>query len=211
MAENKKSFVLYADQRNVFNSLSDKEAGLLIKHIYAYVNDLNPETTNKIVNVAFEPIKQQLKRDLKKYEHKQEKWSEAGKRSAEVKKNKKINESQQSLTNVENVTTKSTVNVNDNATVNVNDNVIHSIERCAEIALADSRWKKANKVQDGELQAFNHYLEQQGKYELNPLDYKTYFAKLKGRWPQVVSPAAKELTVEELRQMAKEMDKNSKS
>jgi hypothetical protein len=32
------------------------------------VNDLNPETDNVITKIAFEPIKQQLKRDLVRYE-----------------------------------------------------------------------------------------------------------------------------------------------
>lgn len=41
---------------------------MLVKHIFAYVNDLNPEPSNFIIDLAFTPIKQQLKRDLKKYE-----------------------------------------------------------------------------------------------------------------------------------------------
>lgn len=41
MAENKKSFLLYVDQRNLFHALTDEEAGKLIKHIYDYVSDLN--------------------------------------------------------------------------------------------------------------------------------------------------------------------------
>lgn len=74
------------------------------------------------------------------------------------------------------------------------------IERCAEIALADPRWIKANKVLDGELLKFNEYLEKQGKYTMNPLDYKTYFAKLKGKYPDLLKRI---FTVDELREMAK--------
>ncbi len=122
MAENKKSFVLYSDYNEVFNELSDIDAGQLIKHILKYVNDENPITENPIVKVSFIPIKLQLKRDLIKYEDKKEQWSLAGKASAESKRLKKINginERTTESTNVENVTTESTVTVNDNVTVNV--------------------------------------------------------------------------------------------
>lgn len=78
MAKDKKSFILYVDQKDLFNKLPDDVAGKLIKHIYAYVNDENPESDELIVNIAFEPIKQQLKRDLKLFEEKRIKRSEAG-------------------------------------------------------------------------------------------------------------------------------------
>jgi len=72
MAEDKKSFILYCDQIHLFENLDDDEAGRLIKHIYRYVNDMNPELTEKILKIAFEPIKLQLKRDLVKYEESKE-------------------------------------------------------------------------------------------------------------------------------------------
>jgi len=86
MAENKKSFVLYTDQISLFENLDNDEAGKLIKHIFRYVNDLSPEAPDKLTLIAFEPIKNQLKRDLVKYEDKRKQWSEAGKKSAEAKK-----------------------------------------------------------------------------------------------------------------------------
>jgi hypothetical protein len=68
MAKDKKSFLLYCDQQGVFNKLPDEIAGKLIKHIFAYVNDENPPCDDLLLSIAFEPIKTQLKRDLKKYE-----------------------------------------------------------------------------------------------------------------------------------------------
>ena len=68
MAENKKSFLLYCDIIHTIQQLSDEQAGNLFKHILQYVNDQNPSTDNVITNIAFEPIKQQLKRDLMKYD-----------------------------------------------------------------------------------------------------------------------------------------------
>ncbi|MCW8311450.1 DUF6291 domain-containing protein [Sphingobacterium sp. InxBP1] len=80
MADDKKSFVAYADWQGQFNLLSNEEAGILIKHILAYVNDENPKLPddNRILNIAFEPIKSQLKRDLKKYEIKKTGKSNSG-------------------------------------------------------------------------------------------------------------------------------------
>lgn len=68
MAKDKKSFIAYCDWGETFDMLSDEEAGQLIKHIFAYVNDKNPKLENRILEIAFKPIKLQLKRDLQKYE-----------------------------------------------------------------------------------------------------------------------------------------------
>lgn len=117
MAENKKGFLLYADYEELFEELSDANAGQLIKHILRYVNDKNPTTENDIVKISFIPIKRQLKRDLESYKSKQEQWSEAGKRSAEarrIKREQSLNEVVTDSTTVKNVATVSTVNVNDN-------------------------------------------------------------------------------------------------
>ena len=68
MAKDKKSFVLYCDIIHTIEQLTDEQAGHLFKHVLYYVNDLNPDTDNVITKIAFEPIKQQLKRDLVRYE-----------------------------------------------------------------------------------------------------------------------------------------------
>lgn len=94
MAENKKGFVLYADQKCLFDKLPSDKAGDLIKHIFAYVNDEDPETDDLIVQIAFEPIKQQLKRDLKSYEKIKEKRSEAGKKGMDARWGNKKEEKQ---------------------------------------------------------------------------------------------------------------------
>lgn len=72
MAKDKKGFMLYADQKELFNKLPDELAGKLIKHVFSYVNDENPKCNDLIIDIAFEPIKQQLKRDLKKWESRAE-------------------------------------------------------------------------------------------------------------------------------------------
>jgi len=79
MAENKNSFIAYVDWKSTFDMLSDTEAGQLIKHLFAYVNDENPITEDRFLKLAFEPIKNQLKRDLIKWGGGIEKKSIAGK------------------------------------------------------------------------------------------------------------------------------------
>lgn len=69
MAENKKSIIVYADWIELFESLSNEEAGLLIKHFFRYVNDMNPTAPDRITELSFIPIKQALKRDLKTWEN----------------------------------------------------------------------------------------------------------------------------------------------
>jgi hypothetical protein len=122
MADNKKGFVLYADQRSIVDMLPNEKAGELLKHIFAYVNDENPISPDPLVNLAFEPIKLQLKRDLKRWEDTRSQRSRAGQISAEKRKQ----QNQQMLTRVESVeqtSTKSTVIDNVNVKVNVIDNI----------------------------------------------------------------------------------------
>ena len=70
MAENKKSVLLYCDIIHTVKELSDEEAGILFKHYLAYINDQNPTPKDKLTQIVFEPIKQNLKRDLEKWKDK---------------------------------------------------------------------------------------------------------------------------------------------
>ena len=121
MATGKKSFILYCDIINTVAKLPDEQAGKLFKIILEYVNDNNPETDDLLLQIAFEPIRQQLKRDLQEWEVIREKRVAAGKASADLRK-----QNQQVLTHVESVEQKeqvSTVNVTVTDTVTVTDNV----------------------------------------------------------------------------------------
>jgi hypothetical protein len=68
MATDKKSFLIYCDIIHTVEQLTDEQAGDLFKHLLRYVNDLNPQSDSVITKIAFEPIRQALKRDLDKYE-----------------------------------------------------------------------------------------------------------------------------------------------
>lgn len=90
MATNKKSFILYCDLIHTVSKLNDEQVGKLFKHILSYVNDENPVTEDLITNIAFEPIKQALKRDLVKYEQLREKNKENARKRWDSKRNEKI-------------------------------------------------------------------------------------------------------------------------
>ena len=94
MAEGKNSFVLYTENKEVFDCLTDEQAGKLIKHIFSYVNDENPILEDKFIEIGFIPIKQHLKRDLKKWEGIREKRSIAGIKSAEKRQQVRRNQTQ---------------------------------------------------------------------------------------------------------------------
>jgi uncharacterized phage protein (TIGR02220 family) len=122
MAENKKSFILYCDQRGTFNKLSDEQAGALIKHVFSYVNDENP-VGDFVTELAFEGIKNALKRDLKSWELQQEQRKEAGRKSAEIRQ-RNATSVQRNSTTVDERLISSTVNDNVNVNVNVSENEI---------------------------------------------------------------------------------------
>lgn len=142
MAEDKKGFLLYADLIHTIEKMPNDKAGLLFKHILNYVNDLNPVTDDLIVELTFEPIKQQLKRDLLKYKETKIDKSNGGKlgnlkrwhkdlHDKVVKNELDINEALEIANNRKTSHTDTmqsqpigqiAVNVNDN----VNDNVINN-------------------------------------------------------------------------------------
>ena len=111
MAENKKSFLLYVDLKATIDQLPDEKAGQLLKLILDYVNDLNPQTNDLLLKIAFEPIRQQLKRDLVKWTDFRQKQAENGLKGGRPKKPKPnpenpslLEETQKSLNVIVNVT-----------------------------------------------------------------------------------------------------------
>jgi len=88
MAKDKNSFLIYCDIIHTVEKLTDEQAGKLFKHLLKYVNDLNPTPEDVVTEIAFEPIKQSLKRDLLKYEKTSAKNAENGRKGAEKRWNK---------------------------------------------------------------------------------------------------------------------------
>lgn len=127
--ENKKSFILYADLIKVVDRLPDDVAGKLFKIVLKYVNDEEVCIDDILLEIAFEPIKNQLKRDLKKWENLKEKRSKAGKLGGRPKKieNQTVEKTADEEAKEANAFFDKQVEakkaVNDNVTVTVNDTV----------------------------------------------------------------------------------------
>lgn len=65
---NKPAFQMYNKYIHQIEELTDEEAGKLMKHIFRYVNDLNPpDLEDRLLKIVFTNIKQDLKNDLEKY------------------------------------------------------------------------------------------------------------------------------------------------
>lgn len=193
MAEGKKSFILYADLIHTVSKMPNEKAGELFKHILMYVNDEKPINTDLLIQLTFEPIKQQFKRDLVKWEGTKEGRSKAGKASAEAKKIiKEIQQTSTNLTNVDFVQqiqqTSTNVNkvqqVSTNSTVNVNVNVNVNDIFYKELIISES-WLEINAKNNKStpdkvlkyLDKFNNNLIAQGDKKVNKKEYMSHFAR----------------------------------
>ena len=133
MAENKKGFILYSDIQSMIDKLPDEYAGKLFKHLLAYVNDEEPTTDDIILQIAFEPIKQSLKRDLNKWNDKINKRSEAGKIGANVRWQKQtIANDSKRIKPIAKIA----------GSVNVNDNVLHTYREFPHLSLSIDDFNK---------------------------------------------------------------------
>jgi len=148
------SFVLYTSIAETLERLTDAQKGELFQAILDYELDKEINITDSIVEIAFIPIRQSLEQNNAKWEKTKAARSEAGKKSAEVRRQKATN-----LTNVDFVQTKenkkeqkgtnSTVYVNDNVNVYVNDkdikDVRHRRGEYSHVLLSDKDIEKLNK------------------------------------------------------------------
>ena len=141
MAENKKSFIAYVDWKETFDSLPDDKAGQLVKHLFSYVSDENPTTDDILINAVFANIKQQLKRDLRKWESLSVQRAEFG-RLGGIKSGVKRSKRSKSLKNEAKA---SKGKQNEHVTVNVNDTVNDNEE--IRINKSWIRWKDFKKAE----------------------------------------------------------------
>lgn len=118
------------------SKLPDEAAGRLLKTILAYVNDQNPEVEDLLLQIAFEPIKQQLKRDLVDWHDERQTRSESGRKgglkSAEVKRST-ASKNEAPLENFKHPQANEAVTVNVTVTDSVNVNETQTTALCFEI------------------------------------------------------------------------------
>jgi hypothetical protein len=194
MAENKKSFIAYIDWGSTFDELDDFEAGQLVKLIFDYVRDKNPEAPSKLIKVAFDHIKQDLKRDLKKWDQYIDKQRVNGQKGGRPKETPKTQAFFEEPKKADNVFVN--VNVNDN----VNDIYEIPLSKCVEIALRDEKYARLNKlVGSADFEPFIEKLETEGCHFKTPIDFKAHFA----RWKKKQPIAPKEIPIRPIREQDK--------
>jgi hypothetical protein len=115
----KKSFVLYSDFKATLDKLPDNEAGKLFKLILDFVNGIDVKPDSLLLDVVFEPIKQQMVRDQEKYAEELEKRRIAGQLGGLTK----ANNAKQNLANLASATSakESLANLGDNVNENVSE------------------------------------------------------------------------------------------
>jgi len=179
MAENKKSFVLYADLIKNIEHLTNEEKGILFNHLLEYVNDKKPILVDRLILTAWKPIEAQLKRDLVKFEEVKQKRSEAGKRSAELRALKSDEQEPTNPTSVESVK-QTLTNPTDNVTVNVNVNDIYFNELLISESWIEINAKNNRSTPDkvkNYLKRFNNNLIAQGDKKANKKEFMSHFAR----------------------------------
>ena len=81
----KDSFILYLEQQEVFEMLTDEEAGKLIKAIFEYEKTGQVVNLDKSLQIAFIPIRSALDRNKEKYDKVVERNRENGKKGGRPK------------------------------------------------------------------------------------------------------------------------------
>ena len=126
----KDSFILYTEQREVINKLSDEQAGRLIKAIYEYVETEKMPELDSLLDIVIIPFKQNLDRNKEKYNKISEIRAKAGAKGGKQKKQLQTEESK--CNDNENVNDNVNVNVNENENENVSDSCVDGLQEIIE-------------------------------------------------------------------------------
>ena len=145
MAKDKKSVLLYCDLIHTVEKMDDETAGKFFKHYLRYINDLNPKTDNLVVDISFESVKQNLKRDLIKWESRATNSRNNGKLGGRPASQKEPKEPSGLINNL----TEPKEPVTDTVTVTVTDTVtVKDINKQKRVNDFNTFWNTYNKKTD---------------------------------------------------------------
>lgn len=86
----KESFILHTDALQAIEKLNMNQRGLLFTALMKYQSDQELPELDAVTDMAFEFIRAQMDRDNEKYDRIIEKRREAGRKSAEARKNQQV-------------------------------------------------------------------------------------------------------------------------
>jgi hypothetical protein len=158
MAKDKKTVLLYVDLIHTIEKMDNENAGLYFKHFLRYVNDLNPEPPNILIDVTFEPHKQQLKRDLIKWESERKDRSERGKKGMASRWRKNITDDNCAITEDNTaIPTITKITVTDTVTVKEEERKPKKIFTPPTITEVQNYFKENGYTAQSAVKAFNYY------------------------------------------------------
>lgn len=177
----KKSFILYIDNKEVFDILSDAQLGRLTRLLidFADTRTLESNIDDAAVNVAYRFMTTQMKRDIEKYDLVCQRRSEAGKKGMASRwnnKDNKNNKAKQPKTN-DNKDKQTITKITDNDNVNDNDNDILSLsydndnnsQPCT-AAGAAAQADSENSIRYGRIIGGSQTIIDEDGYEVIPID-----------------------------------------
>lgn len=150
----KKSFLIYQEWEEIFDSLSNEHAGQIIKAMFDHAKGEDTKLSTR-VSLVFIPIRQQMDRNLKNYEHVSKVNSEnAKKRWEQVQKDAKQSDGMRPHTNAydkdkeedKDITQKTSNKEKANASVLKDVSVASTVKHSTE-----DYWKAAIEASEGKL------------------------------------------------------------
>lgn len=134
---NRDSFVMYASSLDILDLLSKDQAATLFLAIREYVKGRDLPELDQVTQVAFLPIKNQIDRDVKKYDEICEKRREAGAKGGRPKKEASESKKTNCFSEEEEQASETDTNTNTNTETDTNTNT--ETEICV---IADKPQKK---------------------------------------------------------------------
>lgn len=166
----KNSFVLYTEQKAIFDKLSDEQAGKLIKSIYEYVEKGKIDNIDEITNIIITPFITVLDKDMQKYEDIKKKRAEAGAKGVKQKLANQAN-AKSVKQKLANQAVYDNEYVNDNEYVSIKEKENIKEKALSETKVSTSDTAKASKHKYGE---YKHVLLKDEELQKLQKDYSNW-------------------------------------
>ena len=168
------TFILYTNQKDAFDSMTDEQAGQIIKAIFAYVSDEEIKLDG-LMKTVFTQIKTQIDYNNDKYDSIKKARTEAGRKGGEASASKrKQNEANESKDNHND-----NVNVNDNVNIkrNIKEKPVkHKYGEYGNVLLTDEEFAKIKDKFPSDYQSWIDRLS--GYIESKGVKYKSHYATI---------------------------------